>query len=154
MLIGWIISCRSHRHSTFNFTIKRLTLTVPNTVFPQITSPYNISAIKESRWLQPSLFSFCVVLLCVFTFWVSCCDVHWIKSMICSSLPPVICYLLYVYLFTHIGVQRILRCVYLCYYSLLCPFLIAPSVYSNVYFIWLCCLDKCKGFHYPVNLCH
>ena len=36
---------------------------------------------------------FCVVLLCVFTFWVQCCDVHYdvrIKTMFGSSLPPVV----------------------------------------------------------------
>jgi len=36
----------------------------------------------------------------------------------------------------------------------LCIFVIASSVFSNVYFVWLCCLDKCKGFYYPVNFCH
>ena len=39
---------------------------------------------------------FCVVLLykCVFTLWVPCCDVRYdfhIKTIFCSSLPPVIC---------------------------------------------------------------
>jgi hypothetical protein len=37
---------------------------------------------------------FCVVLLCVFTFWVPCCDVCYnfrIKRMFGSSLPPVVC---------------------------------------------------------------
>jgi len=37
---------------------------------------------------------FCVVLLCVFTFWVPCCDVRYdfrIKTMFGSSLPPVVC---------------------------------------------------------------
>ena len=37
---------------------------------------------------------FYVVLLCVFTFWVACCDVRYdlrIKTMFDSSLPPVVC---------------------------------------------------------------
>ena len=37
---------------------------------------------------------FCVVLLCVFTFLVPCCDVRYdfrIKTMFSSSLPPVVC---------------------------------------------------------------
>jgi len=49
-------------------------------------------------------------------------------------------YLRYLCLFAHSGVQHILRCVLLCFYSscvphvaLDCPFLIAPSVFSNVY---------------------
>jgi len=38
---------------------------------------------------------FCVVLICVFTFWVPCCDVCYdfrIKTMFGSSLPPVVCW--------------------------------------------------------------
>jgi hypothetical protein len=37
---------------------------------------------------------FCVVLLCVLTFWVPCCDVRYdfhIKKLFCLSLPPVVC---------------------------------------------------------------
>jgi hypothetical protein len=37
---------------------------------------------------------FCVVLLCVFTFRVPCCDVRYdpcVKAMIDSALPPVVC---------------------------------------------------------------
>ena len=41
------------------------------------------------------LFSFfCLILLCVFTFWVPCCDVRYdlrIKTMFGSSLPQVVC---------------------------------------------------------------
>jgi hypothetical protein len=36
----------------------------------------------------------CSVLLCVFTFWVPCCDVRYdfhIQTMFYSSLPPVVC---------------------------------------------------------------
>ena len=36
----------------------------------------------------------CAVLLCVFTFWVQCCDVRYdfrIQTMFGSSLPPVVC---------------------------------------------------------------
>jgi len=38
---------------------------------------------------------FCVVLLCVSTFWVPCCDVRYdfrIKTMYGSSSPPVVCW--------------------------------------------------------------
>ena len=37
---------------------------------------------------------FCVVILCVFTFWVPCCDVRYdfrIKTMFGPSLPSVVC---------------------------------------------------------------
>ena len=33
---------------------------------------------------------FCVLLLCVFTFWVPCCDFR-IQTMVRSSLSPVVC---------------------------------------------------------------
>jgi hypothetical protein len=33
---------------------------------------------------------FCVVLLCVFTFWVQCCDFR-MKTMFSSALHPVVC---------------------------------------------------------------
>jgi hypothetical protein len=54
-------------------------------------------------------------------------------------------YLRYLCLFTHSRIQRILCCVFVCFaclrlvhsmlpVSLHCPFLIVPSVFSNVYF--------------------
>jgi hypothetical protein len=63
---------------------------------------------------------FCVVLLCVFTFCIPCCDVSYdfrIKTMFGSFLPPVVCrmaesYFRYLCLFTHSGVQHILCCVF------------------------------------------
>jgi hypothetical protein len=70
----------------------------------------------------------CVVLLCVFTFWVSLCDVRYdfhIKRCLVSSLPPVVCrrrlfYLLYLCLFAHSGVQHILCCVFVLFFFTLC----------------------------------
>ena len=112
---------------------------------------------------------FCVV-LCVFTFWVPCCDVRYnfhIKSMFDSSLPSVVCwraqilfmllvfvwfvftfscllegsnlvYVISVYL--HLVVSNTYCVVFLfCLsssmlpVSLDCPFLIAPSVFFNMY---------------------
>jgi hypothetical protein len=52
-----------------------------------------------------------------------------------GSMP----YLLYLCLFAHRGVQCILCCVFVLFVfvlllvSLNCPFLIAPSIFSNVY---------------------
>ena len=84
----------------------------------------------------------CVFLLCVFTFRVSCCDVHYdihINTMFCLSLPPVVYrevhYLLYLNWFAHSGVQNILCCVFALFFfvllpvSLDCPLLMAPSVF-------------------------
>ena len=84
----------------------------------------------------------CVVLLCVFTFRVSCCDVHYnfhIDTMFGLSLPPVVYrevhYLRYLNLFAHSGVQNILCCRFVLFFfvllpvSLDCPFLMAPSVF-------------------------
>jgi hypothetical protein len=79
----------------------------------------------------------CVVLLCVFTYWIPYCDVHYdfrIKTIFGTSLPLVVKSYL-----------RYLCCVFLLFFfvlylvypmlpvSLGCPFLIAPSVLSNVY---------------------
>ena len=56
------------------------------------------STLVHPRYLVRSvvviLLDFCVVLLCVFTFWVSRCDFRYdfrIKTMFGSSLPPVVC---------------------------------------------------------------
>ena len=80
-----------------------------------------------------NIFSFfCVILLCVFMFWVPCCDVRYdfhIKTMFG-----------YLCLFAYSSVQHILCCfvflrvVYpVLPVSLDCPFFIALSVFSNVY---------------------
>ena len=92
---------------------------------------------------------FCVVLLCVFTFWVPCCDVRYnfrikrcsvrlyLQLFVGRRMP----YLRYLCLVVYNGVQHILWCIFLrLVYPMLpvsldCPFLIAPSVFSNVYLV-------------------
>jgi hypothetical protein len=111
---------------------------------------------------------FCAVLLCVFTFWVACCDVRYdfrIKTMFSSSLPPVVCrrtyvYLCYLCLFVYSDVQYILYCVLfffvlctLCWQFLwIVPFFIVPSVFSNVYLCKQWKISKHKRYHVPVYL--
>ena len=81
------------------------------------------------------------------SYYVPCCDVRYdfrIKTIFGSSLSSVVgermSYLRYLCLFVHSGVQHILRCVFLRLVypmspvSLDCHFLIAPSVFANVYF--------------------
>jgi len=87
--------------------------------------------------------------------WNQCCDVRYdcrIKNMFGSSLPLVVCsrdYALFtLFLFVaYSGVQQILCCVF-CFVcrrlvypmlpvSLDCLFLIAPLIFSNVYFIYM-----------------
>jgi hypothetical protein len=78
---------------------------------------------------------FYVVILCVFTFCLPCCDVSYdfrIKTMFGSSLPPVVLFTCF-WLFAHSGVQSILCCVF-CFSVFDCPFLIDLSIFSNVYF--------------------
>ena len=97
------------------------------------------------------IFNFCVVLLCVSTFRVPCCDVHYdfrIKAMLGSSLLPVVCgmahvlFMLFVFCFGYSGVQDILCCVFalsvfvLCLCTLCCQFLIS----SPFFFQPMCCL--------------
>jgi hypothetical protein len=96
---------------------------------------------------------FCAVILCVFTFWVPCYDVRSDlkeKTMFGSSLPPVVHRMAYV-LFAFslclcaLVVSITYRVVFwLCFSSSSVPyiasfsgfpFLITPSVFSNVYFL-------------------
>ena len=94
---------------------------------------------------------FYVVLLCVFTFLVPCCDVgcdFQIQTMFGSSLPPFVCRRTHVLftLFVFVCVQWCPTHIVLCFclaflrlvypmlpVSLDCPFLIAPSVFSYIY---------------------
>jgi hypothetical protein len=94
---------------------------------------------------------FCVVLLCVFTFCVPCCDVRsdfrikrcpvrlYLQLFVGGIMP----YLRYLCLFAYYGVQHILCCVF-ALYILCCQFLwidhilIAASVFSNVYLQLFC----------------
>ena len=78
---------------------------------------FNDTYISVFWWgLCCSSLVFCVVLLCVFTFWLPCCDVRYefrIKGMIDLSLAPVDCVCLcWLYLFTCGVVQHILCCVF------------------------------------------
>ena len=82
---------------------------------------------------------FCVVLLCVLTFWFLCCDVRYdfcTKTMFGSSLHPVVCRRTRVLftLFVFVCVEWCLTHIVLCFcnvflrmlpVSLNCPFLIA-----------------------------
>jgi hypothetical protein len=91
-----------------------------------------------STWIHPSflvwtLFSFVVVLLCVFTFWVPCSasnDVRFVFTSSClwegSCLIYVICVLV-LFIFVLCIMYPMLPV------SLDCSCLIAPSVFSNVY---------------------
>jgi hypothetical protein len=96
------------------------------------------------------LLVFCIVILCVFTFWGPCCDVLYDFAYKRCSIHPVVCWRAHVLvtllcLLAHSGVQHILFCVfalfifdlYLVYtmlpVSLDCPFVIVPSVFSSVY---------------------
>ena len=104
----------------------------------------------------------CPIMTCVYTFWFLCCDVHYdfyIKTMFGSFLPPLVCRRVHVlftvfcgdfvflfvclfFFFAHSGVQHILCCVFVLFLLVLLTifldcffFNIAPSVFSNVYYI-------------------
>jgi len=98
----------------------------------------------------------CIVLLCVFTFWVPNCDVIYdfrIKPIFDSSWPPVVWRRSHV-LFPLCVFVRVYWCptdivLYFCFIflRLVCPMLpvfldcqllIVPSVFSNVYFSYIC----------------
>ena len=114
--------------------------------------PLSHSLPFASTWIHPRFFggSVFLIFLCVFKFWIPCCDVRYdfrIKTMFGSSLPPVISgvsmsYLRYLCLFAYDGVQHIMCWVFDLFFFLVCslmpvpldcPFFIGPSVVSNVY---------------------
>jgi hypothetical protein len=89
------------------------------------------------------LLLFCVVLLCVLTFWVTYCDIRsdvCINTMFCSSLPPVICRMVHV-LFT----LFVFVCM-LCFCFVFLPSCVpsvASAVFSNInlyYFTMYMCI--------------
>ena len=121
-------------------------------------------------WGDPccsSFIVFCVVLLCVFRFWVPCCDVRYnfhIKTMFGSSLPPVVCskaHVLFVFVYIYWCPTQVVLCF--CFssscvpypmlpVSLDCPFFISPSVFSNIY---LCGIHNIhiQMLRWPTYLC-
>ena len=105
----------------------------------------HLSSLLSFGGIRVAIFLvFCIVLLCVFTFLLPCCDIHYdscIKTMFGSSLPPVVCRrvhdLFTLFVFTHSGAQHLLYGVFaffvfvLCVVhpvSLDCSFLIASSI--------------------------
>jgi hypothetical protein len=80
--------------------------------------------------------------MCLYVLYrVSCCDVRYdfcMKTMLGSSSPPVVCRRAHALVFISCAWLRIVvYSTFLCMLavSLDCPFLIAPSVFSNVYFM-------------------
>ena len=100
-------------------------------------------------WCGPCCYfiAFWLVLLCVFMFWVPCCDVRYdvfikrclIRPYLRLFVWGLMSYLRYLCLVLHSGVQHILCCVFVLFFFALLPvsqdclFLTAPSVFSNVY---------------------
>ena len=94
---------------------------------------------------------FCVVLLCVLTFWVPCCDVRYhfhiqrcsVRLYLQLFVLGRMSYVRYLCLFMHSGVQLILCCVFVLFFFVLCTIccqflwivliLLPLSVFSNVY---------------------
>ena len=113
----------------------------PNT----ITSNSSVTVVFKKKLLK-SLVLY-VVLVCVFTFFVPCCDVRYnfrIQTF-GSFLPPIVLRRAYVaftlFVCVHSSAQHILCCdfIRLVYHilpvSLDCPFLIALSIFSEDYYL-------------------
>jgi len=69
------------------------------------------------------IFTFCVVILCVFTFWVPCCDVRYdfhMEAMFGLDFPPVVC-------------GGLVSC--LCYLFRICLSLMVSSAYCVVFLL-------------------
>ena len=75
-----------------------------------------------------SFYIFCVVLICVVTFWVPCCDVRYdfsIKQCSVRFYPQLdvrglVSYLHYLCLLAHSGVKHILCCAFALFFFVLC----------------------------------
>jgi len=71
-----------------------------------------------------ALILFVAVLLCVFTFWLPCCDVcyDFRKTRFVYALPLVVCclFLRYLCLFAYSGIQHRLCCVFALFFFVLC----------------------------------
>jgi len=122
---------------------------------------WHLSSPSEFWWgpcFSSFFLVFCVVILCVFTLWVSCWLLFRIKRCsvrLCLQLfvGGLMSYLRCFCLCAHSGVQNILRCVFhriacsMLPVSLDCPFFISPSVFSNFHF-----LKVCSVLYNPCNL--
>jgi hypothetical protein len=110
-------------------------------------SPNGLILLNSWSWSMLLIFLvFCVVLLCVFTFWVPWCDVCYdicIQTMFGSSLPPVVCKSVHVLLTWFVFVWSSTYCVvFFLFFSSSCvsyvasfsglSFFIAPAVFSFI----------------------
>jgi hypothetical protein len=108
---------------------------------------------------------FCVLLLCVFTFWVPCCDVRYdfrIKTMFCSYLSPAVCRrahilsTLFVFVSTWCCPTHIMLSFCFVFRGLMlpvsldCPFLIALSVFLTCIHYYL---YNSVSYMYDFNFC-
>ena len=94
---------------------------------------------------------FCVVLLCVFTFWVSCCDVRndfriKTKFGLCLQLfvRGLMSYLRYLCLLACSGVQHILCCVFVFFFFVLCTLCCQFLWVVFVLFFFVLCTLCCQ----------
>jgi hypothetical protein len=77
-------------------------------------------SVLHNTWVYLKYLSFCVVILCVFTFCVPCCDVRYDFQLFVGGLMS---YLHYLCLFAYSGAQYILCCVFV-----LCLRLVFPKL--------------------------
>ena len=90
-----------------------------------------------SEFLVVHFFSlFCVVLLCIFMFWVPCCNLRYdirIQTMFCSSLPLVV-----VGFISYLRYLRESVCGFLCKpLFIFCPFSFHHCLSSTKHSLWL-----------------
>ena len=83
-----IVSCKSN-YNTITATI------TPLCKNEWSDKTWTVSSVNVRNQMNTSLEVFVyIVLLCVFTFIVPCCDIRYdfhIQNMVCSSFPPVVC---------------------------------------------------------------
>ena len=92
------------------------------------------------------------------------CDISWTADdNLIYLIPDSMSYLCYLCLFGNSGIQHIFCGVFPCFLRLVypmlsifldCPFLIAPSVFSNVYFMENCIFWFLVLFPFRLNYCY
>ena len=99
--------------------------------------------------------SFCVVLLCVFTFWVPCCEVHYdfrIKTMFGSYLPTVVCFIYFIWFCLPIMVSNTYCVVFFFFLRTLC------CQFHWIVYLWLplrysFSIQSCRSCYATHHLC-
>ena len=124
--------CSAQKQGTHN--IQSMTLNILSYCFAATWFFDGVHVVHPLRFLVVLLCVFifwvmcCYVLLCVFTFWVLCCDVRFDfrKTTMFGSSLSLVAHVFFT-LFVHGGIQHILCCVFVLFFSFCVPYVASFS---------------------------